>query len=71
MFIYLKQVIFDEDRLLKNIIAVSIEHTFTFVVSYLDIDPIPPAPMEEWVIDADLSTDLRCSSKNNNSCSES
>ena len=59
MFIYLKQVIFDEDRLLKNIIAVSIgAHLLLFVVSYLDIDPIPPAPMEEWVIDADLSTDF-------------
>ncbi len=59
MFIYLKQVIFDEDRLLKNIIAVSIgAHLLFFIVSYLDIDPIPPAPMEEWVIDADLSTDF-------------
>ena len=59
MFLNLKQIIFDEDRLLKNIIGVSLgAHLIFFTIIYLDIDSMPPAPMEEWVIDADLSTDF-------------
>ena len=59
MLLRMKQMLFDQDLLLKNLLVCSIgAHLIFFIVSYLEIDPILRPPMEEWVIDTDLSTDL-------------
>ena len=59
MLLKMKQLFIDQDSLLKNLIVCSVlVHIVIFTVSYLEIDPIPRPPMEEWVIDTDLSSDF-------------